>query len=301
MRRIQNNRGFTLVEMLIVAAILGLVMVAVYSLYINTQRTAYTSEEVVDAQQNLRIAMDTMVADIRMAGFLTSTSFDPVSNGPDELSDTNKLILQAPVSSGVYARAVDSLDIANNGSATIEVDTLMGAGFREPADVKVLVMNPVNLDVRGILTLPQDGGVSGDDDEDLLLNNTYGDGVSITERDILLKCAAADDIKDDGSPVTISYYLDVDPDSTDASLMLLKRSILGSKAGATEVIETVAAGIVSVELMYLDDNGENTAADIDKTSAVSILITSGTEDNEVGRDKSRQLQTVVMIRNVTGV
>ena len=67
-----NNSGFSLVENLVTMVIMGLVVVAVYSLYQGTQRTANTSEEVVEVKQNLRIASEWLARDLRMAGFLVN-------------------------------------------------------------------------------------------------------------------------------------------------------------------------------------------------------------------------------------
>ncbi|MBV5340688.1 MAG: prepilin-type N-terminal cleavage/methylation domain-containing protein [Deltaproteobacteria bacterium] len=65
-----HRGGFTLVEILVVMAMIGVVMGAVYSLYITNMRTAYTSDNTVEVQQNLRIAMDVVTRDLRMAGML---------------------------------------------------------------------------------------------------------------------------------------------------------------------------------------------------------------------------------------
>ena len=65
-----DTKGFTLVEILMVLTIFGVIMGAVYSLFISNQRTAYTQDEVSDMQMNLRIAMDSVVRDLRMAGML---------------------------------------------------------------------------------------------------------------------------------------------------------------------------------------------------------------------------------------
>ena len=67
-----HEKGFTLVEVLIVSFMLILVLSAVYSLFSVNQRSAYTQDEVVDVQQNLRIAMDAISQDIRLSGFLIS-------------------------------------------------------------------------------------------------------------------------------------------------------------------------------------------------------------------------------------
>src|SRR4030066_1372501 len=69
-RHIVDTRGFSLIELLIVMGMLTLVLVAVYSLYDTHSKSAYVQEEVVDVQQNLRIALDGISRDIKMAGVL---------------------------------------------------------------------------------------------------------------------------------------------------------------------------------------------------------------------------------------
>jgi len=80
-----KDRGFTFIELMVVLFMLSFVMMAVYSLYLTHQRSAYTQEEVVEVQQNLRIGMESMTRDIRMAGFLSSlpaVNAYAVSQGP---------------------------------------------------------------------------------------------------------------------------------------------------------------------------------------------------------------------------
>ena len=62
------NRGFTVVELMIVLVIMFMVASAAYSILASLTR-GYTGQNVAaDTQQNLRIGMDFMVRDIRMAG-----------------------------------------------------------------------------------------------------------------------------------------------------------------------------------------------------------------------------------------
>lgn len=292
MRRNTDERGYTLVELLMVAVILGLVMVAVYSLYLNSQRTAYTSEEVVDAQQNLRIAMDTMVSDIRMSGFLTASSVEAVASGPATLAGGNTFTISAPVSSGIYARSVTNLAISGGAAdVDLDVDDLMGGSFIEADPVTTLVMDPVTLNRKGLLVVTDLKNDTTGTDTLVISNSSATDGFSVEERDILLRRAP----NDDSYPVTISYSLIDDPTSDDAQLFLLQRSVNGHTA------ETVAAGITTVELAYLDGDGNDCSASLEDVAAVSLSITAKTEDNKIGGDKSRQLRTIVKIRNVTGV
>ena len=62
------NRGFTIVELMIVLVIMFMVASAAYSILASLTR-GYTGQNVAaDTQQNLRIGIDFMVRDIRMAG-----------------------------------------------------------------------------------------------------------------------------------------------------------------------------------------------------------------------------------------
>lgn len=79
MNHMRNRKGFTLVELLIVLGMLGVVMTAIYSLFSENQRSAYIQEDVLDVQQNLRIAMESISRDVKMSGFLIPTTDDAVT------------------------------------------------------------------------------------------------------------------------------------------------------------------------------------------------------------------------------
>ena len=99
----QDERGFTLVELLIVTFMLGMVMTALYSVYTSHQRTAYTSDETVEVQQNLRIAMDSISRDIRTAGLLLQTGVtgtSPISAG----TTASKIFISSGCPSGIITR-----------------------------------------------------------------------------------------------------------------------------------------------------------------------------------------------------
>jgi prepilin-type N-terminal cleavage/methylation domain-containing protein len=68
MKNTMSNRGFTLVELMVGVLIMGILMIIVMN-FVFAQMNSYQREQKVsDTQQNLRIVMDQMERDIRMAG-----------------------------------------------------------------------------------------------------------------------------------------------------------------------------------------------------------------------------------------
>jgi pilin/secretion family protein with methylation motif len=67
-RRLQTERGYTLVELLVSAAIMVTVTGAIFSLMNPAQGSAQTQPEVADQQQRLRIAHETLFRELVMAG-----------------------------------------------------------------------------------------------------------------------------------------------------------------------------------------------------------------------------------------
>lgn len=63
-----KNKGFTLIEILVSLAILGIVLAGIYSVY-NMQHKSYiVQEQVTEMQQSERVALQMITRDIRMAG-----------------------------------------------------------------------------------------------------------------------------------------------------------------------------------------------------------------------------------------
>lgn len=63
-----NKRGLTLIELLIVLVISSILIAGIYRTFIGQQHTYTVQEQVVDMQQNVRMAINQMVREIRMAG-----------------------------------------------------------------------------------------------------------------------------------------------------------------------------------------------------------------------------------------
>jgi type IV pilus assembly protein PilW len=66
---IRDMRGFTLIEMLITMAIVGMMMSAIYAVHIANIRAVDVEEERVEIQQDQRISLDFITRQLRMAGY----------------------------------------------------------------------------------------------------------------------------------------------------------------------------------------------------------------------------------------
>ena len=64
-----RERGFTLVELLIVMAVGTIVMSAVMTSFYSQHKSYLVQDDVVEMQQNLRVALDMISNDIRSAGY----------------------------------------------------------------------------------------------------------------------------------------------------------------------------------------------------------------------------------------
>lgn len=75
-----NSSGFTLVELLISLAISGLVLTAVYNIFISNNRIYLKDNEFVKIEQSLRSAMDMITREIRMAGYNSTIDINSTSD-----------------------------------------------------------------------------------------------------------------------------------------------------------------------------------------------------------------------------
>ena len=66
---LRKQNGVTLIELLIALVISTVLSASIYRTFIGQQKTFTSQEQVVDVQQNARIAISTMVREIKMAGF----------------------------------------------------------------------------------------------------------------------------------------------------------------------------------------------------------------------------------------
>jgi prepilin-type N-terminal cleavage/methylation domain-containing protein len=76
--KINKVKGLTLIELLIAMAISAILIAAIYRTFIGQQKTYTVQEQVADMQQNVRVAINKMMREIRMAGFGNVSSVLPI-------------------------------------------------------------------------------------------------------------------------------------------------------------------------------------------------------------------------------
>ncbi len=119
----KNTKGVTLVELIIALVISAILVAGIYRVFLHQQKTHATQEQVADMQQNVRVAINRMIREIRMAGF----------GGKNENLNGNNDIINVFGNVNGFANiinAVDNSPRADNVGSSDEI-TVVGAFERQ--------------------------------------------------------------------------------------------------------------------------------------------------------------------------
>src|SRR6266545_7484553 len=79
LRSFRDQRGFTLAELLVVTAIIGMVMAGIFTLQLQGQQVYLYGSNRVETQQNARVALDLMTRDLRSAQSVTTIAAQDIT------------------------------------------------------------------------------------------------------------------------------------------------------------------------------------------------------------------------------
>lgn len=281
MKKLFCKKGFTLLELLVATTVFALVMSGMYAAYSSMQRTTINQNNLVDVQQNLRVSMDLISRDIKMAAALIPAGTAGVSTN----SDATTLNLATASSFYAYARI----------SSDIEIPA--GGGNDYPFNVSV----PTAVDYFAAgnsirIIRPQSGVQPYDapDSDELTVDSVDRNGRIITIDNFgntdTTQYNAGDIIVRVGNsapdPSTIVWTLN----GTDLSR---NRDNMGAEVMANDVSD--------LTFSYLLNNGTETTAptddDLPFIRAIRVTITTDATQQIGGQDRQRSLSSTTYIRN----
>ena len=104
---VSNQRGFTLAELLVVTAVIGIVMAGIFVIQREGQEAYLLGSNRVESQQNARVALDMMTRELRSAKSITTVSSSPDLTFVDQYDHTIR-----------YQLAGTTLSRVDNGTST---------------------------------------------------------------------------------------------------------------------------------------------------------------------------------------
>lgn len=277
-----DQRGFSLLELLVVLAIFGLVMTGIFGVYLSTQRTANTEEQVVDLKQNQRVGLESITRDLRWAGFLISSTDNPIAT-----AGTNNLIINTISGS----RKVAQIDTGFPSDSMAETIAL-----KEPLDLGigdfVRIVRPASaaqplpkvLTVTGIATSPPTVTVTGFSSTQVFL-----------EGDVVVEYID-DDTDNDGNPNTFTSPRTVNSPNT-ISYSLTGTALSRNDGAGNEI---VASGVSGLTFSYLLDDGTesaNPAVTFDMGNIRAVEVTLDGEATTPNGIKKRAMTSTIALRN----
>ena len=238
--RARRTAGFTLVELMIAVAILSIVIVAVMQSFV-VQNKAYTvTDQVVEAQQNLRAVAWLFERDARMAGFMVPEAAALCALDRDDEPDV------------VWFTDSDAIDPENQERNALGVDVTVGS--YSGTGSQDLTVSDVVLD--GIPFYDTDG--DGTADSDFAIDA----GAILVDLDDPARGSACGIVEDvAGGTVTVDFLTSITP-SPGARLILVPAHVYQvDETGDTPVLRRngrlLAAGVEDLQLAFFFDVNRN--------------------------------------------
>jgi prepilin-type N-terminal cleavage/methylation domain-containing protein len=275
-----GSPGMTLVELIVVMAILSVVMLAVMSLYIPTQQSAVAQSQVSDVQSNLRLALNRMTQDLLIAGFLVPT---------------NPVIFEASATP-TTAENPDDDDFTIRTRAVGNAFARVSSAASASGDIRITVTNPAMVDLFPVgskvrlfepITANEVKATTGSDADRVYTVTANGSGTFDISPGTVI--TSASDVPAETVVLKVR-------DNTQPPLQTIRYRL---NNGALE-------RIVNGDTQFLARNLDSVVFAYDKTPEgrvrrVDMVLTGATQaikDDAISGAKSRQVATSVSLRNI---
>lgn len=285
-----HAKGFTIVELLVVMLIGAILSVSVVATFVNQTRAMALNEDLVDLEQNLRVAMDMLHRDVRMAGAYGEGTFPAFVIGGIDSDGNGTLDKNSDGGS-----SPDAIQLRYSETPGLSVITLAGTEFRVcspsgmvPGQIMALRNDDGSLfqelEVKNVGTVAC-AGCTGTCDkinyDPPVLDGSYSNGVLFDKMN------------------TVTYYIEPDYVQDGNSL----GPVLMQKRGLAPLPPpyVVAFGVNDLQIVYRDIAGAatTTLADI-KRVELSLTGETRNEHNIGGTPakRTRVMTTEVLVRNL---
>lgn len=280
--------GFTIVEVILVLAIMSVVVLALLSFYIPVQRSTITQTQVADIQDNMRLAMDRITKDIFRAGFLIE-NFE--TTPPITDNDATGFTIQTRLVGDAFARVATAA-----GTELTLADPQMAALFTADADrnkaSKVRIFDPL---------MAQEIEFAAQPDPDERLYNV--DSIVVEPGP---PAVAKMTVEDPGvgvppEAVVVGVVSAGDPDPGPPPIQTIRYqfsngSLLRTINGVQQQVLASGLDTANSSFAYKLVSGRVKRVDI-TLSGVTRAVSSAGQNDTVGSAKTRSLRSSVTIRN----
>lgn len=295
----RKKGGFTLVEILIAMGMLAVVTAAVFALYNTQHRVTTIEEDVVDVQQNIRIALDTVARDMMSAGLGIAGGTNPVAAVSDNggLGGSDMATINIASLSGVMARI--NADVSANVVAGANIAFTVASGPQAdlftPGDVvRILNVADKNQPLDATFTVAA-------------VDNTVP-SVTLTPAasgaNILFKTGYMISRTGGVYPNTVLFC--VGPAAGCGPLVAScpagQTCLMRILNGVADDGSVLATNVQNFQVRYIQDGSTaevDAPADLSTVRAARVTVTGQTVDTAAlsGGQKTRELTTIAKIRN----
>jgi prepilin-type N-terminal cleavage/methylation domain-containing protein len=309
----KEERGFSLIEMLMVIGIIAVVSAALYSFYITYLRTSYHHDQLLEVQQNMRMAMDSISRDLMMAGTLVPSGTTPLQ-GPSAGYATlgiysSSVAINTASADRVFARIThgNRTGVASFNNLTTSVDPGSILGFNV-GDVVRIVRPAFNCNP---------GSTSTSSNEPLRCQYALGDyttmvvaaspasgvmslkransanfdsGISLNQGDVIAKKGGyASSPTSPASPDSVNYYLSTG-NGCPTGQSCLFRSVNGALG------DLVAGYMKSIKFTYTPNPGPATGQNPFVSVTVDLIGTTTKPSGASQQLATREMKTLIKLR-----